>query len=320
MPNTQAGAQAFFVNDWSDFMNYAEGINDTSLTMVGSTSRKSKVYYVSPRVYGVQGHVSFTPNGKYNGSGPIKTRAGNLNSNMNAALDANDPLHPDVDKRHFAENVWAFGLDFTHNFNNGAEVNLAGALQKGDARFYGTPITNNNNGAVVSPMQAINSLLTYTVGVGGKYRGFELGVQYIDNGKSLEWKGAKGRRAGNGWAFGTGYSFGASKVGAGYYMFRRKLGTTPTGYQAFFTGGANYFNQGGAGQFSNVNLGTAKANGFTTQIEHQVVDGLGAFAEYGYMNTKTSQNAFQMASAQNPNEATPSTQSHVVMVGMKVKF
>lgn len=313
------GLGAFMYNDWTPFVNLASGINRTELELEGKVSRAAKVMYVSPKLHGFQFTASYTPNSRHNGFGPtLQSHTPNSMANMATVITRVDTINPAITKYH--TDSWAAGLSYTKGFDNGATVNAGASVITSATKSYIVAPTATTYD--VQKLSWYRRVLSYTLGVVGTYKGVELGVQWIDNGKSGEARHFSGRNAGKGIAAAIGYKFGAHKVAAGYYHFYRKLGTTPSNYggPTNSTGAA----VAGSGVGANVNLGSAKMDGLAAVYTHQVAEGLKFFGEYGVLRTRTSNEAYRLAFAHSQTTAgsagVPSNTAHAILAGLSINF
>lgn len=319
------GLGSFMYNDWSDFVNYAAGINETRLEMVGKTSRASKLMFVSPRINGAQVSVSYTPNSLHHGFSSLQSTRTQSSSLTDAAVTrlGVDRINPVINKQH--TDSFAVGVNYQTALSNGVGIEAGAAVLTSSTKaFKIDPNSGFTNGYAVNKLDWYRRVFSYTLGAMATYRGFELGVQWLDNGKSGEARNFAGRDAGKNISAALGYKFGEHKVALGYSHFVRKLGTTPSNYAA------TYQNADPAGAVPlvgvNTNLGKAKYDGVTAVYTQQVAEGLQVFGEYGVLRMRTSKQAYNLALAHSRTAAgnytggVPSNTAHAILTGLKINF
>lgn len=309
------GLGSYMYNDWMPLLNPVHGWERTELELEGKTTRASKIMYVSPRMNGAQVTVSYTPNSKHNGFGALQSHA--LYSTSPGALGniatlRNDKINPIIKKYH--TDSFAAGVNYKYGFSNGAAVETGAALISSSTTTH-APGGSTAAGYNPEKLNWYRRVLSYTLGVMGTYRGYEMGVQWIDNGKSGQAREFSGRDAGKIIAAALGYNFGEHKVSLGYSHFVRRLGTTPTGYVSTdATGAAN------ATVGANTNLGKTKVDGVTAVYTQQVAEGLKIFGEYGIIRQRTTNDAFRISKAHDYTSAVPSNTTHAIITGLQINF
>lgn len=165
-----------------------------SVDLAGETSRTTKFTYMTPRVYGLQGGVSYTPNSEHKGERTIEARR-----------SIGSPPQP------FTTDNIASGINFIHKFMNGFEMGLSATsiFAKTHSEFRGAPPRKN--------------VASYAFGGTVGYAGAGFSVEYGNNGRSFAFKQAgKKANAGQFLDFGLSYMWGATKFSTGYYYAWRK--------------------------------------------------------------------------------------------------
>jgi hypothetical protein len=175
-----------------------------SIDLVGETGRTTKLTYLTPRYYGIQGGVSYTPNSEHKGEKTIEARRSTAT-----------PREP------FTTDNIASGINFIHKFVSGFEMGLSATsvFAKSHSEFRGAPPRKN--------------VASYAFGGTFSYVGVGFSVEYGNNGRSLTFKeGSPKSNAGQFIDFGLSYMWGATKFSTGYYYGERKTigGTVKSQY------------------------------------------------------------------------------------------
>lgn len=313
------GLGSFMWNDWSPFINISSGIDTTNLELTGKTSRASKLLWASPVWRGLQATVSFTPNSRHFGFGAIQNKSATALGALTRTQLTTDSINSAITTYYM--NQFAAGLSYKHMFHNGATAQLAGSVLTGQTKAYITdPNSGVNNGYLLQNLNNYRRALSYTLGAVGTYQNYEFGVQWIDNLKSAQPYNFSGRDAGKNISTAVAYKMDIHKFALGYSHYQRKLGITPTGYQAINVfGGANAV-VAVPGVGGNTPLGKARYDGFTAVYTQHPVEGLRLFAEYGLLKMNTSNEYFKVAKAQNVGSAVPSQIAHGILTGLSINF
>ncbi len=184
----------------SRVVNETTGTVD-SIDLVGETSRDTKLTYITPRKYGFQVGVSYTPRTEHRGEQTIDSGKSVLST-----------------KKPFTTDTIASGINFIHKFTNGVETALSATSIFGQTHpeFRHAPARRN----VAS--FALGGLISYS--------NFGFSAEYGNNGKSQQFKmGGNKVNAGQFVDFGVSYKWGATTLSAGYYYgWRKALGGDPT--------------------------------------------------------------------------------------------
>lgn len=182
-------------------------VNDTtgaipSIDLVGETSRDTKLTYITPRKYGFQVGVSYTPRTEHRGEQPIESERSLLPS-----------------KKPFTTDNIASGINFIHKFTNGVETGLSATsiFAQTHPEFRSAPPRRN--------------VASFALGGTISYSNFGFSAEYGNNGKSQQLKRVGNQSVGNKVNagqfvdFGVSYKWGATKLSAGYYYgWRKALG------------------------------------------------------------------------------------------------
>lgn len=283
------GALGGFNGSITSIINVSSGVLwSTSLT--GSMKDAVKLVYLSPRVDGFQFGFGFTPNGQQSGGNALRT-----SSNFNTS-------NP------FDQSNWSGLVSYNDSFSNGLTVSfsLSGIVGQ-------TKSIKKKDGTLINAAENSSS---WAVGTQLGYDGWELGVQYIDNGKSHTNKTHLiESKAGTATSIGLGYSFGAHKLALGYYHSEKVQGKVNAAGEAL----------AGSPPMAGTDLGTSKADVFSLTYDLKVAPGLGIFAEANYFDMKTDDNATAFHTAyktsnKSISDAVKSNNGHALLIGTKIKF
>lgn len=160
-----------------------------SIDLVGDTSRDTKLTYLTPRTYGVQVGVSYTPRTEHRGEQTIEARRSTV-----------------TPKKPFDTDSVASGVNFIHKFTNGFEMGLSATsiFAQAHSEYRSAPVRKN--------------VASYAFGGTFSYAGAGFSVEYGNNGRSHAFKQGKHRpNAGQFLDFGLSYMWGATKLSTGYY-------------------------------------------------------------------------------------------------------
>ncbi|MGB0934794.1 MAG: porin [Alphaproteobacteria bacterium] len=220
------GATGGFDGNLFTVLNCPTGVF-TGTDLVGATKYATKATYVTPRVFGLQAGVSYTVNSEHRGEGK--------KSGPHNGTSKKTPGQP------FSMNTWAAGVNFLHEFENGFGVALSATgitarTRTPSRRALDTTRTfSYDPTSFVTLNQTLNRerVESYALGAVFSFRGWELGLEYLDNGDSREIRdtrlfasngfGTVGEfNAGEAYSVALSYTFGSDKVAAGYYHSERK--------------------------------------------------------------------------------------------------
>ncbi len=245
---------------------------------VGNTTTKTKLIYYTPRWNGLMLGLDFTPDGKHKGDADLKT---------NHQPNSGDP---------YGRNVIGLGVNYQKELENDLKIELSSTIVTGKA-MPGTK--------AALPGKA-EDIFTWGVGAKIDYKGFEIGAEYSDLGKSgVNKTDINNGKAGKFFDVAVGYSFGKNKFAVGYYQFTRKLGTIGS---SRITG----LNSGDS-------LGSAKAKVFSVTYDRKIVPGLKTYAEVNLFNTRSTTNAGTYFGAVGGKNI-KNNRGHVALVGTKLSF
>lgn len=300
------GGTGGFDGNFKTVVNRPTGILLTT-DMVGATKYATKATYVTPRaLYGFQAGVSYTVNSEHKGEG-----SDNGPHNRTSLKTPGEA---------FDMNSWAGGINWLHSFENGLNLAVSATGIVASSRRPDTtrlPHVHNNNMFTATQRARVHNTASWAVGGVAEFRGFELGAEYIDNGKSRQYKTTGDFRdagyqgvlggfdAGEAWSVAAAYTYGPDRLAVGYYNSERK------------------FN----GKDSNVDV-------WSVTYDRQVAPGFSLFAEGNWfgMDTSTHAKEFQTAvksaaeshSARDvpklPSSATDDNNGHALILGAKFRF
>lgn len=296
--------------------------------MVGATKYATKITYVTPRFYGLQAGVSYTPNSEHKGEGS--------NGEPHNKTSSKTPKVP------FDVNNVALGLNYMHDFNDDISLALALTSEFGRTR---PPLGGNNlnskNLATAYQTAPRHHTKSYAIGGALNLYDFEFGVEWIDNGKSQQIKNASkvlaagaaqgnaagrvpqtaggdpvladgsqvyspvptqytgplgGFNAGTVFSIAGAYSFGLNKVSLGYYRSKRK-------FNGAFT----------------------KGNVYSVDYDRAIAPGFSVFAEGVFFDLKSHQSSVDFQNALRANDPlfTPGVlknDGRTLLVGAITKF
>lgn len=193
--------------------------------MVGATKYATKFSYVTPRFYGFQAGFSFAPNSEHKGEG--------TDGAPRYAASTKNPQEP------FDRNSIALGVNYINKFNDDASIALSVTSIFGKTHTPARGPYDNTNVFTAFQSAARHNTKSFALGGVGTYKGFELGLEWVNNGKSQQIKdpaqvGAAGAfNAGQHFSVATAYTFGdrkENKVSYGFGSTKRKFnGENTTG-------------------------------------------------------------------------------------------
>ena len=256
------GGTGGYDGSFNRVVNFVTGtMASQGVDLVGDTGRATKVTYQTPRYYGFQAGISFTPQQNHLGEAKINT-----GSHYKKEKDA-------YDKRSIAA-----GLNFLNKWDSGFELGLSATaiFAKTQPEYTGAKWTlYNQAGTPLAGKTGSGNrkdTKAYALGTVMRYAGFELGFEFGDNGKSHQLKDfakATGVKQKGSWFMdaGVAYTWGPTKVSAGYY-----------------------YGKGGSTQYNSVSRTFSKAknrtNILTASVDHKLAPGLGVYFEYAHYDMK----------------------------------
>jgi outer membrane protein OmpU len=285
------GGTGGFDGNWHDVVNTPTGVLFTT-DLVGTTKYATKATYLTPRVGGLQAGFSYAPNSEHRANGKPHNQ-----TSIKKPPEA------------FDVNSWAGGINFEHEFANTMQIALSAT---GILASTKSPQSRRNKIAdtIYNSYETTNRKDTASYALGGiaEYRGFELGAEWIDNGRSRQPSSSivapggtpiSGFNAGRAYSFATGYTYGLHKVALGYYHSERK-----------FSGPKS------------------KANVYSVTYDRQLAPGLSLYGEANQFDLKTSKAAVNTQQAiydgapsgSKPAAPTTNNKGHAVVIGGKFRF
>lgn len=308
MGNTRGVEYVMAVSPWAKVFdgtggadgNFIDVVNRTSGTVIsvqplGRTRDATKINYFTPRVYGFQIGLTFTPNTRHHG----EQRAFTKNNATDSAAASVEP---------FDKNSVAAVLGYKNKFSNGLDL---------AASFGGIWASSTQQNQALRDLPAgtfsktgdRNRTKTWLTGIVLGYHGFEIGFEYIDNGKSRELGVLQNGDAGKIYNLGVAYTFGPDKFSLGYAHTVRNLGNRQ-GQQR---------------------LGKAKMHTYSIAWDRKLAPGLGIFLEGDYFkydtdarlnNDAQTRDAFIQGSSGTSSQGdfVDNNRGHVAMAGVKMKF
>ncbi|MFN7709509.1 MAG: porin [Holosporales bacterium] len=249
----------------------------------GASKDATKVMYATPRVSNFQLVVAYTPSTQHKGDGDVQTIATKKPG-----------------KGPFDKNQVAFAGNYMNDFANGWGLKLSATALFGNAQR----IRAADNGSAKD--MKFRNTKSYALGGIVSYGGWDLGAEWIDNGKSRVERDptiGRGRTAGKIYSFALGYTFGVDRFAAGYYHSTRKI---------------------------RKDFGKARADVYSVTWDRKLAPGLSVFAEGNLFKYRTnSRDAFKTHynTARNGTyskvykaDFVPTNRGHVILVGSKLKF
>jgi hypothetical protein len=271
--------------NYTDVINMTTGVNG-SIDMVGTVKDTNRITYATPRVSGFQFGISLAPLGHQKGESK-----------------PNSYLNPGTEGKVFERNIVSLGLNFKKKLNDDWKVKLSvvgvfAKVEPGTRRTQTIAYGNNNIN-----LNKYKRVASYALGGELSYKDFDIGIEFIDNGRSMVLADVPGADAGQVISIGMGYKFGQDRFSVGYIYGSKKQGD-------FARNGYNP-------------RGRAQAVHLTW--DRNLAPGLNVFAEANYFDYKTDQNTlrFQRLAKANKSElpeAVGNNHGHVLLSGIKVKF
>lgn len=260
--------------------NYKAVVNETSGAVIrddlkGVAKDQNKITYVTPRYHGVQVGYSYTPDGNQKGEAKLAT---------SAALKSGKVVP-------VGSNIHEFGINYKKTFENSFGVEASATSVMGRAK--------NTKGLDTYGRRNINS---YALGLVFTYKGFSLGGEYLDNGKSLEWKNLTGNDAGKVYTIGTGYSWDRHAVTLAHLYSKRKLGRSKTGA---------------------VDYGHTKSNVTSVTYDYKVAPGLKLYGEALTFNYRAKNDTLAKqwhTDSKAKDDAVGSNNGHALIGGIAIAF
>jgi outer membrane protein OmpU len=299
------GATGGVTGNYDNVVNVSTGAV-ISKDLVGRPKDATKVSYITPRINGFQLGVSFTPSTAHKGDHKLET----------ASPKAAKSLP-------FDKNQVGLGINFKETLANGLNINLSATSLFGNTQNP-VRLTKLND----YPVHYHNTQ-SYMLGAHFKYQDWELGGEFIDNGKSRVT------------THNLGTYLDSAKQGSNY-NFTNKIPTRITNAdagQAYsvalgYTYGKHKWAIGYYDSTKNIQAGynKAKANVYSATWDRKLAPGLGIYAEANYVDMKTDkkaaddQNSLKKGAKElglsdsDLNDGIRSNKATVFVVGTKLKF
>lgn len=197
------GATGGFAGDYKNVLNVSTGVVAV-VDLAGAPKDATKMTYVTPRAYGFQAGLSFTPNTAHKGEAKLAN---------NVSLD--------VDGKAFDKNQFGFGVNYKKSYG---DVNVAASLTTLMGRTKAVDPTSTSGTYFTAERKATKS---YALGATVGYKDWMFGAEWIDNGKSQQEK-LNGADAGKVWSAALGYTYGVDQFTFGYLGSTRNMGFNAT--------------------------------------------------------------------------------------------
>ena len=274
-------------------------------SIVGDSGYSTKVEYYTPRLRGFQVGVSFSPNTQHMGEAMLRT----------------DSSYSSSSPRPFDLESTCAGINYVYQRNNmSLSLSALGIFGKTQPALHG------------KPMLAANNTRSYDLGFVLGLGPWEIGAEYIMNGKSgtyensinsvtpqinngsiplttyrtLPTKAYEAGKATKNWSIncGIGYTSGPARITLGYFRTQRN-----TGFRDLTT----------------QKIGKASGYGWVVSTDYKIATGLVPYVEAAYYHMKNQDWAYMAAysaSALGDKDvyAVPSNKAKVVLGGIKVQF
>jgi len=292
--------------------NYTNVLNEStgivlSKDLVGRPKDATKISYVTPRMNSIQAGVTFTPSTLHKGDHKLET--------INPKAAKSQP---------FDKNQVGVGLNFKENFGNGFETNLSATAIFGNTQ---APVRLTKLSRPVD----YHKTQSYMLGAHFKYKDWEIGGEFIDNGKSRVPSHNLGAYLKSATKDANGkYDFTTAKLDHAKKADAGKAYSAALGY----TWGDHKWSVGYFGSTKNIQSGydKAKANVYSATWDRKLAPGLGVYAEANYVDMKTDkkaaddQNSLKKGAKElglsdsDLNDGIRSNKATVFVVGTKLKF
>jgi hypothetical protein len=209
------GATGGFAGNYTNILNQTTGTIVTT-NLAGASKDATKIIYVTPRINGVQAGIHFVPSAAHKGDHKLQS-----------ASPSGAKSLP------FDKNQVGVGINFKETFSNGFDVKLSATSLLGTTQAPARLTVNQ-------PVNYRNTQ-AYAIGAQFGYQGWEIGGEFIDNGKSqtpkqkfslngnnIQLDPVSGNDAGKAYDIALAYTYQKHKFALGYYGSSRKV---ETGYK-----------------------------------------------------------------------------------------
>lgn len=267
--------------------------------LVGTSKDATKINYITPRFAGFQAGATYTPHSAHDGAAKLfsHTNDGRVTQHFFRAQP-------------FDQSQVSLGVNYKNTFQSGfnVQVSLTGLyghtktgrrVQPGDVKAYLPDVTAVNNLVTDKPSKVRNTK-AFAVGALFGFQGWQIGGEYINNGKSGEPRALQGSDAGRVYSGALGYSWKVHSVAAGYSHTARKLGT---------------------------GFSKAKADVYTLTYDHKFAPGLEGFVEGNFAKQKTDakyvnfvKNVKGTGNFDKANDAVGNSNTKAVIIGSRIRF
>ena len=284
----------------------------TSVDLLGYTDTSTKFTYQTPRFYGFQAGISFTPQSGHLGEDDAKTTTD---------YGLNGDIQP-FDKRSIAA-----ALNYINEWSSGFSlgVSATSVFAKTQPGFTGSQwfVTDSTNTVIATGSSNRKNTASYAIGTSMSYGDFEWGFEFGDNGKSHEVKdfsSQTGVKTNAGWFIdmGLAYNFGSTKISAGYMYTKRKSAKLD------------------AAKATGFSKAKSRADIISASVDRKLAQGVGIYFEYVHLNMRNSgfdvDAMINNSSNMSPGTTTlasggaltgpvgPKQRANAFVVGTKVKF
>jgi len=234
----------------------------TGVDLIGYTDTSTKFTYQTPRFYGFQGGISFTPQTGHLGEADASTTVD---------YGLNGDLQP-FDKRNIAA-----ALNYINEWDSGFELGFSATsvFAKTQPGFTGSQwfVTDNTNKVIAAGSSNRKNTASYALGTSMSYKDFEFGFEFGDNGKSHEVKdfsSQTGVKTNAGWFIDTGiaYNWGPTKVSVGYMYAKRRSAKLDAASTTGFS------------------KAKSRTDIISASVDHKLAPGIGMYFEYVHLNMK----------------------------------
>ncbi|MDR0942870.1 MAG: porin [Holosporales bacterium] len=276
-------------------MDYATGVI-SPLYLIGYTGKATKIAYYSPRIYGFQFGLSFTPDTKHVGHDDKNRRAGDSSQGNDDGIYWTDKKRPYAYiERPSGRNNIALGLNHKYEFNNGIGTKFAAVYLFENTKSVGAFDGQDN---LIGKKLDIRNARGYQVTGTISYKKWAIGAGFLWNGKSRLPKGdryiteilesdrdgkgvqhpnygeyktaflaTKNSNSGNAWNVGAQYKYDDNLTFAA--VFHRSQRKIDKGQKT-------------------------KANMLTVTADYKICDGLLVFFEFDHIQTKSCSKACEI--------------------------
>ncbi|MBN9343039.1 MAG: hypothetical protein BGO76_02205 [Caedibacter sp. 38-128] len=267
--------------------------------LVGTPKDATKINYITPRFAGFQAGITYTPHSAHDGAAKLfsHTNGGRVTQHFFGAQP-------------YDQSQVGLGVNYKNTFQNGLNVQVSFTglyghtktgrrLQPGEFKAY-LPDSTNAFNFVPSFTSKVRNTKAFAVGTVFGFQGWQIGGEYINNGKSGEPRALHGSDAGRVYSGAIGYSWKINSLAAGYAHTARKLGT---------------------------GFSKAKADVYTLTYDHKLAPGLEVFVEGNFAKQKTDakyvnfvKNVKADRNFDKANDAVGNSNTKAAIIGSRIRF